>query len=260
MLHGWLDTGAGFQWLAEGLQDKYYLIAPDLRGFGTSGHVANPLGYFFMEYVADLHALADHFCREGSFILLGHSLGGAVASIYAGSFPHRVSHFINLEGFGFPRHDFESSPHRVEKWLTGLQEKPFPVHSSFQSFANRLQERNKRLTPERALFLAKHLGEEVEGGVRMAADPKHMWPEPYPFPVEAFYFFWKNISAPSLLVMGEESEWIKYFPPGTYEKELARRQQHFPSGSKLVSLPDCGHMLHQDQPEALTAEIRKFLP
>jgi len=259
MLHGWLDTGASFDFVASGLEDQYYLVAPDMRGFGQSDHAPNPLGYFFMEYVADLVQLADHFSPQKPFILLGHSLGGAATSVFAGSFPQRLSHFLNLEGFGFPRHDFATAPHRFAKWIKALKEKPFPFHPDLKTFAERLRERNPRLSQERALFLAQYLSHQTPEGVQMTADPKHLWPEPYPFPVEAFFSYWDKITAPCLLVTGDDSEWIKYFPPGSYEEELARREEHFPEGSQLVTLKDCGHMLHHDQPEALAKAILDFL-
>ena len=37
LLHGWMDTGATFQFLVDCLDERRYVVAPDWRGFGDSG-------------------------------------------------------------------------------------------------------------------------------------------------------------------------------------------------------------------------------
>ena len=41
LLHGWVDTGMSFQFLADHLARHWRLIAPDWRGFGDSAWDAN---------------------------------------------------------------------------------------------------------------------------------------------------------------------------------------------------------------------------
>src|SRR5262245_34662794 len=57
LLHGWLDAGSTFQFLADALPVSRSLIAPDWRGFGGSAWAQD--GYWFPDYYADLDALID---------------------------------------------------------------------------------------------------------------------------------------------------------------------------------------------------------
>lgn len=262
-VHGWLDTGAGFHWLAEELlkqsPQKYFIIAPDLRGYGHSQHSPNALGYFFFEYVADLKALAEAFSPKQPFRLLGHSLGGAIASVFAGAYPQRLSHLINLEGFGFQRSDRINAPERAKDWIEAFPPKPFPIHKDWQALAKRLQGSNPRLNDERAEFLAKHLGEAADGGVRMAADPAHKIHEPYTVPIEVFYQFWQAVSAKSLFIAAAETEMKQYFGEDQFEAVMAERAKHFPKNCQSQTLKAAGHMMHHEKPKTLAKKLSHFL-
>jgi len=50
-LHGWMDCGASFEFIAEHLKNDFHIIAPDLRGYGDTEHV--PTGYWLPDYIAD---------------------------------------------------------------------------------------------------------------------------------------------------------------------------------------------------------------
>jgi pimeloyl-ACP methyl ester carboxylesterase len=252
LIHGWLDSGGGFEFLAGKLAKDYYLVAPDLRGYGLSGHTSSPLGYFFFEYVADLHVLLREISSEHPAILLGHSLGGAVASVYAAMFPERVKCLINAEGFGFQRPGGRGPVARARDWLEGMPPKSFATYPDLESFAKRLMGSNPRLPLKRARVLANFLARPVEGGYRMAADPAHRLVEPYPFPQEVMVAFWAAVTAPSLFIWAEASELGKWFSEINME-------QTFPKKCLIQSIPDCGHMIHHEKPELLSEMVRKFL-
>ena len=97
-LHGWLDNAASFLPVADYLQD-YYLVAIDFAGHGLSQHRSLDAHYHLLDFVHDLHELV---LVQGwsDFILLGHSMGGIVGSLYASSFPEYVSRYITMESFG----------------------------------------------------------------------------------------------------------------------------------------------------------------
>lgn len=259
LFHGWLDTGASFDFICRYLKDDFYCIAPDFRGYGKSEHTKNALGYFFYEYVADVYALIHQLAPKGKIRILGHSLGGAVASIYAGAYPKKVSHFINVEGFGFQNTPMTHGPERFRKWIEGIHTKRFMIHKNIRAFARRLQKSNPRLTETRALFLAKYVIKRTKGGIVMAADTKHKMMEPYWFPVELFQVFWRKIQAKCLLVTAEKTEMSQRFKGIDFKKEMKRRFRYFPKKSKKVIIKNCGHMVHHEKPEELTKVVKPFL-
>lgn len=107
-LHGWLDNAASFNPIAEYLTD-YYIVALDIIGHGLSSHRSDGAHYHLIDFPYDLHELVE---AQGwqSFILMGHSMGGIIATIYASCFPEHVSKLISIESFGPMTKDTQSSP------------------------------------------------------------------------------------------------------------------------------------------------------
>ncbi len=259
-VHGWMDAGASFDFVCKKLEKDFYCVAPDLRGYGKSEHSKNPLGYFFYEYVADLSMLIDKLSPNKPVMLLGHSLGGNVASVYAGTYPERISHLINIEGFGLRRTDPSMSPIKVKEWLDGIKaEKSFKVYRTEKELTERLMKQNPRLTIKQATFLAHFHGKKVKNGFMFSADPNHKLTEPYLFTLEGLYAFWKNISAKTLLIYAEQTELAQWMGTDNIEEEIKSRFKKFPEGTKLECIKNSGHMIHLEQPEELAKTIFKFM-
>lgn len=259
LFHGWLDTGASFHFLAEHLLKHFHCIAPDLRGYGKSAHSPSPLGYFFYEHVADLHEIFHHFSPKQAVRVLAHSLGGAIAGIYAGGIPERVSHFINVEGFAFRHNPPERGPEKLKHWIENLHHQRFQVFKTLGHFAERLRKNNPRLPLERAKFLSRYLAKRVSGGYTMAADPKQKLAEPYVMVRPLIYAFWEQIQAKCLLVSAESSEMNQWVKAKNLKSEIQERMRHFPKGNRKILIPDCGHMIHHERPDLLAQEVLKFL-
>src|SRR5688572_5770071 len=98
LLHGWMDVSASFQFLVDCLSREWLVVAPDWRGFGLSEWTRE--GYWFADYYADLEAILDIYEPEIPARLVGHSMGGVIASIYSGIRPARVARLASLEGLG----------------------------------------------------------------------------------------------------------------------------------------------------------------
>jgi len=258
MLHGWMDVSASFQFLVDALKGNRRVIAPDWRGFGQSGRA--PGGrYWFPDYFADLEALLAHFEKGAPATLVGHSMGGNVATMYAGIRPERVARVVNLEGFGLAGAPAQKAPERYRRWLDELAGEPpsFRDYDSFDSLAARLRSNNPRLTEERAQFLARHWGTaKPDGRVALASDPAHKLVNPVLYRLEEAEACWKNVVAPVLWVVGAESK-----TPGMLKLsavDLAARKAAFRSLTERI-IPDSGHMLHHDRPERLAEVIEEFL-
>ena len=97
-LHGYLDNAESLRPLSPYLQ-SYRFIAIDLAGHGRSQH--RPIGaqYNQADYIQDLYALIEENGWE-SVILLGHSLGGILATMFAALFPEKVSAVISIDACG----------------------------------------------------------------------------------------------------------------------------------------------------------------
>lgn len=252
--------GASFDFICRDLSRTHYCIAPDFRGFGKSQHGKNEVGYFFYEYLADVHDLLNKFAPDEKITLLGHSMGGSVAALYAGTFPEKISGLINIEGFGITDRKDDAGPKQARLWVESRVYHPFKVYKNIPEVATRLQKTNPRLPRKRALFLAKHLSRKVRGGFQIAADPRHKWPNPYLYRMDGIIPFWKNITAKCLLITAEQTEmalWLK--TSDDVHTELERRLDYFPADSTRVKIANCGHMVHHEKPEELVQVIRDFM-
>ena len=257
MLHGWMDVSASFQFLVDALQGDWQVIAPDWRGYGLSAWGPADC-YWFPDYMGDLDRLLAHFEADAPATLIGHSMGGNIASMYAGVLPQRVARLINLEGFGMSRSEPDKAPARYAKWLHQLADRPrFRDYADFPELAARMRTGNPRLTEARALFLARHWGRQNAGGrVELRSDPEHKLINPVSYQLEEAMACWRNVAAPVLWIDGAESRTMERMRIKAGEHEL--RKACFRQLS-AHTIADAGHMLHHDQPERLASLIEAFL-
>ena len=111
LLHGWMDVSASFQFLVDALAQDWDVYAPDWRGYGLTDWGKSDC-YWFPDYIADLDLLLERIQPEAPMNLIGHSLGGNVAALYAGVRPARIRRLVNLEGFGMAATQPEQAPKR----------------------------------------------------------------------------------------------------------------------------------------------------
>jgi pimeloyl-ACP methyl ester carboxylesterase len=257
LLHGWADVSASFQFVVDALARRWHVIAPDWRGFGLSQWAAGG-AYWFPDYIADLDALLARLVPDRPAYLVGHSMGGNVAGLYAGIRPERVARLALLEGFGLPRTVPAAAPGRYEKWLAQLAQPPaFRPYASFEEVAQRLLRNNPRLDPERARFLATHWARQLDSGeVVLNSDPGHKLVNPVLYRLDEALACWRRIAAPTLWVWGDGKwmgEWFK-----TGEEDLAERRAAFRDLAE-VRIAHAGHMMHHDQPAELARVLEEFL-
>lgn len=257
MLHGWMDVSASFQFLVDALQDAWQVIAPDWRGYGQSAWGPADC-YWFPDYMGDLDQLLAQFQPEAPVTLIGHSMGGNIASMYAGVRPERVGRLVNLEGFGMSRSEAAKAPARYAKWLSQLGDKPgFRDYADFAELASRMRTGNPRLSEARALFLAQHWGRQnAAGRVELRSDPAHKLINPVAYQLEEAMACWRNVAAPVLWIDGADSRTMERMRINAGEHEA--RMACFRS-LKAHTIADAGHMLHHDQPEQLAQLIENFL-
>jgi pimeloyl-ACP methyl ester carboxylesterase len=114
-LHGsWNDSS---QWLplVEHLSQTYHCLVPDLLGFGESEH---PKLHYSIELQVECLAEYLEALKLRQIYLVGHSLGGWIASSYALRFPDQVKGLILLSPEGV-QPEGKSNRWQWSRWLTG---------------------------------------------------------------------------------------------------------------------------------------------
>jgi pimeloyl-ACP methyl ester carboxylesterase len=259
LVHGWMDVGASFQFLVDALSDAFFathrIVAPDWRGYGLTDRPQADC-YWFPDYVADLDAIAHHLSPDTPFKLVGHSMGGNVAMLYAGVQPARVSHLVNLEGFGMPRTKPEQAPKRYAQWLAELRDgasmKPY---TSLTEVATRLMKNNPRLEADKAAWLAQHWAKaDAQGLYHVLGDPAHKITYPVLYQADEVMACWRQITAPVLTVEGSATEVTRFWGNRYTVEEFHERLRAVPH-HRLSVIQGAGHMLHHEQPAQLARLI-----
>lgn len=262
LLHGWMDVSASFQFLVDALDRDWQIIAPDWRGFGMTQW--NHHSYWFPDYIADLDALLAHYSPAAPARLVGHSLGGNAACLYAGIRPERVAAVATLEGFGLHVSDPAEAPVRYASWLEQLRAPSGPAYNRYAGrveLAARLRSVNPRLNADQAAFLAEHLGEERgddPGKIVVAADPYHKLPSPILYRLDDAKACWRSVTAPVLWVAARDSFIMKSFAGVAGATDYQERIACF-RDIRTAMIDDAGHNMHHDQPRQVARLVEDFL-
>ena len=256
LLHGFMDNALTFQLLVDRLPIEWSFAAPDWRGFGATEWTGD--SYWFPDYFADLEALLDLLVPVGPARVIGHSMGGNIASLYAGVRTERLRWLVNLEGFGLRRTTADHAPIRYAEWLDRLRS-PLPErrYESPQQLAAVLVRRNPRLSAGVAQFIAAAWLTSASAGTGyvLATDPMHRLPNPILYRRDEAEACWQRMQCPMLLVLGAQSEYL----PLMGDDGTAARFRAIYRSLTLVTLPDVGHMLHHEDPAAVAAAIERFI-
>ena len=255
ILHGWMDSSASFQFTVDALRQSWHVVAPDWRGYGQSEWLNHR--YWFADYYADLDALLEHYSPGVPARVVGHSMGGAVASIYGGVRPERIAGLLMVDFLGMLPNEAQEAPGRLREWLDCSRETPkLRAYASREQLAARLLQFNKRLLPERAAFLATHCASQLpDGQWVIACDPWHKVPSPHLYRIEEVMACWRAMTAPVMLVTADEGYVMQRF--GQHSEELQRRMDCFVHGH-ITRIDDCGHNVQHDRPERLAELIESF--
>ncbi len=262
LLHGYQDHGLSYSRVANQLADEYYLIAPDLRGHGRSGWVGDGGEYYFYDYVHDVLRLVEHLELQ-TLALVGHSMGGNVATFTSSLLKERVTSVVLLEGMGFEPHNLADTVNRLVRWSSTLKREEIDGDRAQRKLSRqrmkdldeaseRLRRYNSRLTPEHALELAHTFAEPAPDGdgVMWRFDPLHKTPSAKPYVLEEASAIWSALSMPVLSLYGSESPWF----PTDLGNRLARMKD---VRSGIVE--GAGHNIHHDRADVLARAIRAHL-
>jgi pimeloyl-ACP methyl ester carboxylesterase len=249
-LHGWLDNALSFQPIAAYLSD-YYILALDITGHGLSSHRSNGAHYHLIDFAYDLHELIESQGWQ-SFILMGHSMGGIISTIYTSCFPEHISKLISIESFGPMTKDTQNSPSQLrDSILSRLKTQqseakhPSSIERTVEArakvgditleSARLLITRNIRVENDK-LFFTTDRRLRTFSSLRMTESQ-----------AEAFV---RNIKCPTLVITGSQG----------YESMRTIVQNRLDWVEDLtVSECEGHHHLHMDNPQPVADKIVDFL-
>lgn len=244
MLHGVTGHARAWDDEARALAGRYRVLALDQRGHGDSDPA--PDGDYTVGTMADdLAAFADAL-ELARFSIVALSMGGRVAIAFAGRQPRRVDSLMVVD-IG---PDIAAAGRvRVGRMMASTPELFASVEAAlaFGRAANpRYTEamlRHRILHGTRAVNggLVWKYDREIREAVRAGRwrDAIDLWP------------LWQAIACPTVVVRGADSDILT--------PEIAKRMLETNPRARLVEVPDAGHTVPGDQPEAFQRLLAEFL-
>jgi pimeloyl-ACP methyl ester carboxylesterase len=240
LLHGF---GASLQtwdaWAGE-LEKDRRVLRFDVPGFGLSGPAANN-DYSDAADVARLLALLEQLGLQ-QVALGGHSMGGRIAWNFAAAHPERVSHLILVSPDGFPDPNSTSQNTYKVSPMLGLMKYSLPTWALKMGVAPAYGDESL-LTPQ---VMRRYHDMMRAPGVRAAAMERMRQSRNInPLPLL------QSLKMPVLLLWGEKDAFIPISNAQDYLKAIPQ--------AALVSIPNAGHVVHEEAPMASVQAVKAFL-
>lgn len=247
-LHGLRSFAYTWEPVALPLAERLRFIALDQRGRGESDWDPRHR-YYTADYVRDLEALVEHL-RLPRFVLLGHSMGGSNALVYAGSHADRLAGLViedmgpgaSAGGAGAERirRELLATPSRFAGWDEAAafwrSQRPNVPDAAIAA-----RVRHSMKQTEDGSVVWRHDAEGIAAS-RLAATPQQLvdlWPHVL------------SLRMPTLLLRGARSDFL------TAETASAMVQRN--PVIRRVEVPDASHYVHDDNLPDFQAALHAYL-
>lgn len=240
LLHGGSAYAHWWDFVAPAFADDFHVLVPDQRGHGESEH-ATPPAYGTRHYVTDLRQFMDSLALRKP-ILMGHSMGGHNALIYATRYAQDLSALILVDTDA-------TYPEAAVQFLRRLGEKPAKEYDSFVEAVTRFQllPRETLISVEKLRYLASFaFCERPSGKWTARLDRKTLFREP----IDGRPLL-SRITCPTLVVRAERS-------PVLSDHKIERLVSQLPQG-RWVEVKGTYHHVMLDNPGGLIQAVQGFL-
>ncbi|MGM0451459.1 MAG: alpha/beta fold hydrolase [Pseudomonadota bacterium] len=219
-LHGWLDNAASFSRLGPALARDYRVVAVDLPGHGRSFHRPPGATYELLDYVRDLALLLDRVAPDGA-VLLGHSLGGIIASLLSVAVPDRCRALMLVDSMGPLTGDAESFPEQLKHATDRVRQGSRGQAPRYASVDEAIEARMKgRIPLSRSAadcIVPRSLEQDGEGW-QWVTDARLRYPSMHRLDEDEVQAYLRAIAVPSLLIRA--SRGMSAFKPEWVEQRL----------------------------------------
>ncbi len=240
LIHGFGSSLETWDAWSEALSADHRVVRFDLPGFGLTG--ADPAGDYSDERtLAVIAALMDQLGLPRA-TLVGNSLGGRIAWMFAAQQPARVDRLVLISPDGFASHGFAYGKRAEVPFLLRLLPYTLPralLRSTLAAaYADPSRLTEATVTRYRDMMLAPGVRTAIirRTGQTMLQDPAPLL---------------RRIGAPTLLLWGEEDAMIPFGNAADYQRDLPH--------ATLAPLPGLGHVPFEEAPGAPLEVLRRFL-
>jgi len=246
-LHGLMGFGLNWRRIAIGLDKQFVSLLLDQRGHGKS--IKPQSNYSPKDYAEDLEIICNELGWE-KFCLVGHSMGGRNALMYAHLFPNRVSKLV-IEDIG-P----EAKPDAITYYSGLIESIPTPFSSKLVAKQWLLNDFTKTSFGRSG---GATLGQYLYANIIEAPDGKADWRFSKQAILETVekgraqdhWSEWESLTMPTLIIRGADSTDLSQ----PIFEEMLQRLPH----AKGHVIKGARHWVHFDQPFEFIKVLQDFL-
>jgi len=263
-LHGFPESHRTWRSLAPKLQDRFYLVMPDQRGFAGSDRPQDENAYRTETLVDDIFDLADTLGLE-TFALVGHDWGGAIAWTAALKRPDRLTRLAIINAphpWIFQKSLIEDSEQRAaSQYISAFRNPGFEQAveaMGYEAFFQKTFSKHVDLDSIPEAEKQQYLADWSQPGALRAMlnwyrGSKLVVPPPgltLPLPDWLLKAFPK-IVVPTLVIWGMKDSALLPLQLDGLEELV--------EDLSIVRLPDTGHFAPWEAPDAVAAALEPFL-
>jgi len=244
LLHGFGSSTYSWEGVGPLLQRQgFHVYALDMKGFGWSDKPAGE-DYGPLALTASVNDWMEALNLK-EVVLVGNSLGGAVTVLTSLLHPDKVSSMVLVDAGGYPMKlplivkvaRLPLAGYWVDlflgRWIIKWNLREVFYHDDMVT-ESRIASYYDRLRSKRAL--------RVQAAVAKAIDFRKF---------EGHMERARQLEVPTLLIWGEQDKWIPVEIGGRFNEDLRN--------SRLVIIPECGHVPQEEYPETTASLIAGFV-
>lgn len=253
MIHGLGGNASHWKRNIETLSKKFRCIAVDLPGYGNSSTVERGEADTQLDFYADVIASLLKKLKIPTASVMGHSMGGQVSMILALKYPALVNKLVLVAPAGL-----ETFTAAEAKVLTGYATTAFYMAQDSAAIAKSYLANFFRMPDAAAILVNERIALKLCAGFeaycrQIPMGVKGMLAHPVTDEL-------KKISQPVLVLYGEQDALIpnKFLHPSLTVTAVAAMAKSIP-GSSIKIIPEAGHLLQYEKPEAVNEAVIHFL-
>lgn len=245
-LHGLMGAGQNWRPVAKTFEDRFQILTFDQRGHGRSFKPAQ--GYHPRDFANDLKQILAEL-RWDKIALVGHSMGGRNSLEFAGHYPDQVAALV-LEDIGPEANSGAIS--RIERLLEAVPT-PFSSREEARGFFAREYASRIAWYPQPEVisrFFQTNIEEKPDGTYDWRFVKQGIFESMRTGRNEDRWDMLRNLRMPVLMIRGANS--------GDLPAETFARMRAVLPHASAVEIPEAGHWVHFDQPDAFIAALNAF--
>jgi pimeloyl-ACP methyl ester carboxylesterase len=238
ILHGLFGSLDNWRTLSKVFSRSFQVFALDQRNHGRSPHSVE---FTYPAMAEDLREFMEEQ-ELPSAHLLGHSMGGKTAMVFALTYPELVDKLIVVD----------IAPKAYARGHDDIFDALFSLNVASSKSRQEADTALAKKIPDLTLrqFLLKNLERDDAGAFRWRIGLEEIY-QGYPDLIKALDWSHQQFSQPTLFIKGANSDYIK-------ESDTPTIKAMFPQ-ARVVALPNAGHWAHAEKPQEFARIVLDFL-